>query len=176
MKKLLLLAPALCLAVGLMTTEEDATAGEPVNRAVLVNPAVLQFYTTTVHGTVDMTAAKNGQFAGMTCDKLSVSASSVEMKPCAPGGGFCFQSPKWVHTQSTLTPTANPAICSYNIAVPAGSAFGLNVGTQVNVCGGSGFTGVSVKPSPSTGQLSVPFGGSKQADLIVTSFNRECIN
>jgi hypothetical protein len=175
MKKLVLLVPALCLAVGLMTTDEDATAGEPA-RAVVLNPVILKVFATSVHGTVDMSAAKNGQYAGMTCDKLSVSASSVEMKPCAPGGGFCVQTPKWVHTQAALTQGANPNLCNYSILVPAGSAFGLNVGTQVNLCGGSGFTGVTLKPSPATGSITVPVGGSKEEDLAIASFVKECIN
>ena len=179
MKKTAVLSVVGCGILGLMAGT-DATAGEPApaqtaNPARLaVNPAILRAFATTVHGTVDMTAARNGQFASVTCDKLSVSASSVATNPCPPGGGFCVPTPKWTHTEAHLTPTANPAICNYSILVPGGQAFGLSVGVQVSPCGGSGFAAVMMKMSPSMGAQTVPFGGSKEAPLVISAFVPEC--
>jgi hypothetical protein len=177
MKKLFLLVPAAALCVSLMATgEADAGDVPVVQRAAVVNPNIFKLFTTSVHGTVDMSAAKNGEYAGMTCDKLSVSATSVATNPCQPGSGFCVNSPKWTHTQTALTNGSSPTLCNYSILVPAGQAFGLSANTQVNLCGGSGLTYVTLKQTASTGQLTVPLGGSKEADLVITNFQKACIN
>jgi hypothetical protein len=176
MKKLLLLVPAAAaLALGLAVARE-ATAGDTPVVSPVLSPGIIRLFTTKVYGKVDISAAKTGEFANMTCEKLSVSASSVAQTPCSPGGGFCVPQSKWTHTQSALTQGATPTTCNYSILVPAGQAFGLGSSTQANYCLGSGFTNVNLKPGPSTGQLTVAVGAAKEADLTVTSFTRECIN
>jgi hypothetical protein len=170
MKKLYVQVSAVALLAGVFTAATASADG------LQLSPVVLRLFATKIHGTLDMSAAKKGEFASMTCDKLSVAATSVAQNPCTPGSGFCVPTPKWVHTEMQLTAGQTPTTCSYSILVPAAQPFGLSVNTQVNLCGGSGLTMVSVKPGPSTGQLSVPVGGSKEADLLVTAFTRECIN
>jgi hypothetical protein len=174
MKKLFLLVPAAILTVGLMASE-DATAGNPTPAQVALSPVALRLFTTQVKGTVDMSAARNGAYAGMTCAQLSVSATSQQMvTPTCPAGQLCFAYPKWVHSESKLTNGADANHCTYDILVPGGSAFTLSMGTQVNTCQGSGITGIILKTNP--GSITVPFGSTKDVDLAITSFNKECIN
>ena len=175
MKKLVLLVPAAILTVGLMASQ-DAAAGDTVQRApIAVNPAIFKLFTTAVKGTVDMSAAKNGIFAGMTCDKLGISATSQkQITPTCPAGQLCFSHPQWVHSQSKLGNGADANHCTYEILVPGGSAFTLSVGSQYNLCGGSGITTVTLKTEP--GSITVPFGTTKEVDLAISAFNKECIN
>jgi hypothetical protein len=136
---------------------------------------VLQPMSTSIHGTVDMTAARNGQFASLTCDALEVSATSVAMTTCPSGGGSCVPQPKWSHSDLHLTATSNPAICKYSILVPGGRAFGLSVTARQTMCyGGGGFLEVLLKKTPSTGRQTVAYGASKEADLAISQFAELC--
>jgi hypothetical protein len=178
-KKLVILSVAGC-GILVLTAGADATAGQPAPAQtasparLAVSPAILRPLTTSIHGTLDMTAAKTGKFASITCDKMSVTAASIATIPCQPGAGFCVPTAKWTHAQAALTPTANPAICNFNVFVAGGQAFALSASTSVHPCGGSGFAYVALKASPSTGQQTVPVGTSKEANLVVSAFVAEC--
>ena len=166
-----------CAIVGL-TVGTDATAGEiAAQPTAKASSPILKPLVPSVHGTVDMAAAvQQGNWVTMTCDKLEIVATSVAMKACPPGGGFCVPTPKWVAHSPPLKPTAKPGVCSYAIPVPAGKSFGLGASSPYSGCGnGAGVILVDLKPTASTGPLTVPAGTSKEADLVVAKIDEECL-
>ncbi len=165
MKKLMaVVAPAAILASIVATDASDAQAEVPIN------PQIVRFFATTVHGTITVPAAPGAPLAGFNCGNMTIVATSKDTYT-APGA--IFASPKWTR-HAAATGNWGSGSCSYSLNVPGGSAFFLNASGQ----GSFGCDVIETWVGPTgaaVGPITVPFATSKVESFGISRVTCEVI-
>jgi hypothetical protein len=154
MKKILALAaPAALLSIIAAT---DASAEN-----IRFNPGIYRFFATTVTGKISLPNVTDSSLTGFGCSNVSVTATSKDMKPPAPGA--LFSSPKWIRSANASVVNGE---CHYSINVVPGSAFFLTTSGHGNYhCD----VVETVMPSNGyVGPVTVPFNTTKTENLSIT--------
>ena len=166
MNKTLAIATPTLLAALVALASRDAAA-QFSSTAGKTAAAVLN---TKVIGTITVTGDAMSSLAAMSvaCSNFQITATAVKKVTQSPSidGGAAFYVPEWTRTgAASLTPGAG---CHFEIVVPAGSAFSLELAPTLSTCPNgivpAAPPGDTMKFSP----LSVALGATKRQNFALT--------
>ena len=125
-----LLAALVALASHDAAAQLSSTAGKTA--AAVLNTKVIGTITVTKDA---LTSLTSGSLKPFSCSNFQLTATAVKKVTQAPSvdGGLAFHAPEWTRTAAATGTLATG--CTYEIVVPAGSAFTLSLAeTTVDGC------------------------------------------
>ena len=125
-----LLAALVALASHDAAAQLSSTAGKTA--AAVLNTKVIGTITVTKDA---LTSLTSGSLKPFSCSNFQLTATAVKTVAQAPSvdGGLAFHAPEWTRTAAATGTLATG--CTYEIVVPAGSAFTLSLAeTTVDGC------------------------------------------